>query len=150
MEALVSPINVSWAAWIWHFLYIFTFSLHFRYIFYIFFTFSLHFSKVRFTFFYIFFTFSAQLGGLAPPQTPLLNRGASPPGPPDLNYTKHESVNRSKWCPNDVQMMSKWCPNDAQMMSKWCPDDVQMMPRWCPNLVQNGTCTMAIVHVLWP
>ena len=69
-----------------------TFSLHF----YIFLIFRLHFSHFLNMFFYIFFTFSAQLGGPAAPQTPLLNRGASPPGPPDLNYTKHEAVNRSK------------------------------------------------------
>ena len=30
------------------------------------------------------------LGGLAAPQTPLLSRGASPPGPPDLDLADHE------------------------------------------------------------
>ena len=32
------------------------------------------------------------LGGLAAPQTPLLTWGASPPGPPDLHYVKHETI----------------------------------------------------------
>ena len=31
-----------------------------------------------------------ELGGLAAPQTPLLYRGASPPGPPALNFTEHD------------------------------------------------------------
>ena len=33
--------------------------------------------------------FRHPLGGLAAPQTPLLSRGASPPGPPDLKFSKH-------------------------------------------------------------
>ena len=32
--------------------------------------------------------FRHPLGGLAAPQTPLLSRGASPPGPPDLNFVQ--------------------------------------------------------------
>ena len=165
MEALVSPINVSWAAWIWHFLYMFTFSLHFHYIF---FTFSLHVLYIFQKFVLHFFTFSLHFrhnwGAWRPPKPPCLTGGLRPPDSPTLitlnmspkslqlmpEWCPNDVQMMSKWCLNDAQMMSKWCPNDVQLMSKWCPDDVQMMPRWCPNLVQNSTCTMAIVHVLWP
>ena len=61
MEALMSPINVSWEAIFLHFLYIFTFSLHVftfslhvLYIFFTFYTFSYHVLNIFFT----FFTFS--------------------------------------------------------------------------------------------
>ena len=51
--------------------------------------------------------FRHPLGSLAAPQTPLLSRGASPPGPPDLNFSKHDPQMTPKSSLIDLQMLPK-------------------------------------------
>ena len=57
------------------------------------------------------------LGGLAAPQTSLLNRWASPPGPPALNFVKHDAQITPRQCLNDLLFIPKSSLNHPQMMS---------------------------------